>query len=138
MLVKKIQSIYPDIDTAQFDPRTGCILLQDDGNGPYIASWSHPSHARPTQAQLDAIVIDLDAPEVPATVTPKQVRLILLQQGLLDTVEAMIATQDKATQITWEFASVFERNNPLLKQLAVNLSLTDEQIDQFFIAAAQL
>ena len=78
------------------------------------------------------------APEIPQSVTPRQVRIILLQQGLLDQVEAMIKTQDRATQITWEFASEFRRDNPLLAGLAANLGLTQQQIDQFFIAAAAL
>lgn len=77
-------------------------------------------------------------PAVPRSITPRQCRLILEQQNLLDTVEAMIAEQDKATRITWEYATEFRRNDPLLNQLATNLNLTDEQIDQFFIAAAQL
>lgn len=77
---------------------------------------------------------------VPASITPRQCRLILSAQGLLSDVEAMIAQQDEATRITWEYALEFRRDDPLLVQLAANLvpPLTDEQIDQFFIAAAQL
>jgi len=78
------------------------------------------------------------APIVPEFVTPRQVRLLLLQQGLLDEVEAIIAQSDRATQITWEFAIQFNRNDPLLQALANNLNLTSEQVDQFFIAASQL
>ena len=75
---------------------------------------------------------------VPESITPRQVRLLLLQQGLLDQVEAMIAAQDRATQITWQFASVFLRDNPLLVALAANLGLTTAQIDGFFTDAAAL
>lgn len=75
---------------------------------------------------------------VPETVTPRQVRLLLLQQGLLDQVETLISQQDKATQITWEFAIEFRRNDPLLNNLAQQLNLTEDQVDQFFIAASQL
>lgn len=78
------------------------------------------------------------ASRVPASITPRQVRLVLLAQGLLESVEALIATQDEATQITWKYASEFRRNDPLLNQLAVNLNLTSEQIDEFFVAAATL
>lgn len=78
--------------------------------------------------------------EVPSSVTPRQVRLVLLAQGLLTSVEAMIAEQDEATQITWKYASEFRRDDPLLAQLAVNLvpPLSSQQIDEFFIAAAAL
>lgn len=75
---------------------------------------------------------------VPEAVTPRQVRLLLLQQGLLDQVEIIISQQDRATQITWEFAIEFRRDDPLLNNLAQQLNLTEEQVDQFFIAASQL
>lgn len=79
-----------------------------------------------------------EPPPVPKSITPRQCRLILMSQGLLATVEAMIAQQDEATRITWEYALEFKRDDPLLLSLATNLNLTSEQIDQFFIAAAQL
>lgn len=77
-------------------------------------------------------------PAVPESVTPRQVRLLLLGQGLLDQVEQIIAASDRATQITWEFASEFQRDNPLLLALAQNLNLTEAQVDEFFIAAAAI
>lgn len=77
-------------------------------------------------------------PQVPYSVTPRQVRLLLLQQNLLTDVEALIAQQDEATKITWQYALEFRRDDPLLNQLAVNLNLTQEQLDQFFIDANAL
>lgn len=77
-------------------------------------------------------------PPVPSTITPRQVRLLLLQQGKLADVEAMIAQQGEATRITWEYALEFNRNDPLLAQLAAGLGITDEQLDQFFILASRL
>lgn len=77
-------------------------------------------------------------PSVPTSITPRQVRLLLLQQNLLADVEAMIAQQDEATKITWQYALEFRRDDPLLNQLATNLNLTQEQIDEFFIQASVL
>lgn len=93
--------------------------------------------ADPSLWRWDGKAITAAVP-IPTSVTPRQVRLLLLQQGLLANVETMIAAADKATQITWEFATEFKRDNPLLEQLAKALGLTDAQVDQFFIAAAQL
>lgn len=83
-------------------------------------------------SQITAIV------PVPASVTPRQVRLLLLSQNLLSQVEAIIAGSDQATQITWQYASEFRRDDPLLAALATQLGLSSEQIDQFFISAAAL
>lgn len=56
-LYEKIKTIYSELTDADFDPRMGNIRLQNDsdGRGDYIAKWEHPTLARPTQEQLDAI-----------------------------------------------------------------------------------
>lgn len=99
-----------------------------------IVPWT-PEQIAAREARLAAMQ---PAPVVPSAITPRQCRLILAQQGLLSQVEAMIAQQDEATRITWEYALEFRRDDPLLNQLALNLGLTANQIDDFFIAAAQL
>ncbi len=47
-------TLYPNLTQEDF---TTVITLQNnsDGKGTYIAKWEHPTLARPTQAQLDAI-----------------------------------------------------------------------------------
>lgn len=54
-LYDKIIVIYPEL--ANYDFIFGDIRLQNDsdGRGDYIAKWEHPTLARPTQEQLDAI-----------------------------------------------------------------------------------
>lgn len=74
---------------------------------------------------------------VPSSITPRQCRLVLMAQGLLSQVETMIAAQDEATRITWEYALEFRRDDPLLVQLAKNLNLSPQQLDEFFFAASQ-
>ncbi len=80
----------------------------------------------------------LPGPVVPVSVTPRQVRLLLHSQNLLSQVEAIIAASDEPTRIAWEYALEFRRDDPLLLQLAGNLNLTAQQVDQFFITAAGL
>lgn len=96
-----------------------------------------PPDSDPSLWRWDGSKITAAVP-VPQSVTPRQVRLLLLQQGLLANVEQLMATQDQASQITWQYASEFLRNDPLLNNLATNLGLSEEQIDQFFTAAAAL
>lgn len=54
-LYDKIVNLYPEL--ANYDFIFGDIRLQNDsdGRGDYIAKWEHPTLARPTQEQLDAI-----------------------------------------------------------------------------------
>ena len=120
---------------ATVDPAPeGCVLVNvDENNQPPIGSAYDPDTGSFTPPYVPPPPV-----VVPEGVTPRQVRLILLQQGLLANVEAMIAQQDEATKITWEFASEFRRDDPLLLSLAQSLGLTSEQIDDFFIAAARL
>ena len=72
---------------------------------------------------------------VPTSITMRQARLALLQAGLLDNVEAAISIADKSIQIEWEYSNAVERNNAVVKQMALVLGLTDQQIDELFIAA---
>lgn len=53
-LYEKIIKIYPSLSIDDFNPFTGTIFLQNDGDGDYIKSWKN-SNPQPTQEQLDAI-----------------------------------------------------------------------------------
>lgn len=76
---------------------------------------------------------------VPKVVTIRQAKLALLQAGLLDDVEAAIAASDnRAAQIEWEYATEFRRDWPALLALQPSLGLTDQQIDDLFRLAATL
>ena len=50
----KLLKIYPKLTADDFSPIGGTILLQNDsdGKGDYIASWNHPTLARPTDEEL--------------------------------------------------------------------------------------
>ena len=85
-------------------------------------------------------VIDGDlVAQVPQLVTVRQAKLALLQAGLLDDVEAAIAASDnRAAQIEWEYATEFRRDWPALVAMQSVLGLTDAQIDDLFRLAATL
>jgi hypothetical protein len=51
-MYEKIIALYPSLTDEDFDPIKGTILLQDDGQGAYIAKWEHPTLAKPTPEQL--------------------------------------------------------------------------------------
>jgi hypothetical protein len=74
-------------------------------------------------------------PPVPATVTALAGKFVLMDMGLLDTVEAMIAAHEyRGMRLFWT-ATVWDRANPYLTGMALELDLTDEQVDDMFRAA---
>lgn len=118
-------------------------MADENSSPPPLVNPPEPPNGVPDMEPLGGISVppvdvDPNIRVIPRSVTPRQVRLMLLQQELLNEVEAMVAAQDEATQISWQYASEFYRNDPLLLSLAQSLGLTSEQIDDFFIAAARL
>ena len=75
---------------------------------------------------------------VPQQVTMRQARLALLNAGLLDDVEVVIAAAGRAAQLEWEYAAVVDRSNPAVAALQQQWALTDAQIDDLFREAAKL
>jgi hypothetical protein len=53
-LYERIKTLYPELTDRDF---MTVIRLQNDsdGKGDYIKSWSHPTLARPTPEQLEAL-----------------------------------------------------------------------------------
>lgn len=75
-------------------------------------------------------------PTVPNTATPAKARLVLLANGVLDTVQAAVdAHPDPAVRIYWEYGLEYERNHPYIVQLGAALGL---DLDDLFIAAAAI
>lgn len=84
-----------------------------------------------------AIKVAAQQAMIPKVITPRQARLILLQYGLLDEIELMIAS-DKALQIWWEYSLEIKRDDERLMLAATQLGLTSEQLDTMFTEAAIL
>lgn len=79
---------------------------------------------------------------VPAAVTMRQARLVLLGAGLLDDVEAAInalpSPQKEAAKIEWEYSQEVQRHNGFVSVLAPLLGLDEAQLDALFQQAATL
>ena len=75
---------------------------------------------------------------VPQQVTMRQARLALLNAGLLDDVEVVIAAAGRKAQLEWEYAAVVDRSNPAVAAVQQQEALTDAQIDDLFREAAKL
>jgi hypothetical protein len=77
-------------------------------------------------------------PPVPAVISRRQARLALLNAGLLDAVEAAIANAPPAVRITYEDATEWWRDDPLIAELARALGLSESQVDELFVKASRL
>jgi len=62
----------------------------------------------------------------------------LINAGLYETIDAYINTLTAIDKNWWDRSAVINRRFPLVAQVQVQLNLTDQQIDQLFIAAEQI
>lgn len=79
-----------------------------------------------------------DEKGVPRKISVRQAKLALLNAGLLDDIEAMIEKSEKSVQISWEYATEFERNNPLILSFGALMKMSEEELDELFKLAKTL
>jgi hypothetical protein len=101
------------------DMQTGAVTMDET----YVAPTPDPAEA-------------LASERAAMRVSPAQMRLSLHRAGLLAQVQA-IADADPEASIVWEYATVIERNSPLIEALGGANGFTPEQIDDIFRAAMQ-
>ena len=75
---------------------------------------------------------------IPASVSPRQIRQALTQAGLRSVVEASIAGGDQNAKDWYEYATAFERTNPVVLGMAQALSITERQLDDLWTLAGSL
>jgi len=103
---------------------------------------THSDHTYPIDGwywfdTLDAALSGLPK-AASTTITPLQAKMALLGAGLLDTIETMIASADRATQLAWSEAVSFNRSSAVLNGMAIALGMTTEQLDELFLIASQI
>lgn len=82
-------------------------------------------------------------PQIPQQVTRAQGKVVLIQMGLWPQVVAYVdAIQDPLQKAIAEVAVYetlhWQRNSPFLNEAATALGITQEQMDQLFIAASEV
>lgn len=75
---------------------------------------------------------------VPPRVSRFQAMAALLNAGLLDQVNQIVAASDALTRLAWAEAVEFSRSSPLIASLAVQVGLTEMQVDDLFISAEKI
>jgi len=113
----------PVADDADFQSR---IVWSADYTGP-----------KPTLAEVEARRAEIEYEQARVkVVAARQLRLALLQSGLLDTVDGAMQGADRATRIEWEYATQFERLHPMVAAMGAQLGKTEREIDDLFALAA--
>ena len=77
---------------------------------------------------------------IPQSVSRFQARAALYSAGLLSNVEAIMndPETDMLAKIAWQDAQEFKRNSPTVIGLGAALGLSEEALDQLFVAAAAI
>ena len=105
-------------------------------------SIDHENHI--VTGTFEILPVEPTPPVVPDTISARQIRLWLLQNGVsLQMVsDAIEAIEDPVTRdsvsIEWEYAPYIERTHPMLVPLAQTLGLTENDIDRAFLEASTL
>lgn len=77
--------------------------------------------------------------DIPKEVTAAQAQVALFDAGYLDQVEELIASHPyPKVRIWWRAARNWERSNPYIYAVALELGLSDEQVDNLFKEAAKV
>ena len=77
---------------------------------------------------------------VPSQVTPRQLKLAMIQDGIYDTVKSIVDQQPTSVQVDWYDATFFERSNDTLEALRQHpdINKTPEEVDGLFVLAETL
>lgn len=118
------------------------IHIAPDGTQTLVASNGMTREIQPGEDQ-EAVAAEFEAEHgdpapVPASVSPANFCIALDQLGLLDEVEAYVATLPRAAQIKWQRATSIDRDNPLITAAAQSENWSVEQVDEVFHLAASM
>ena len=85
----------------------------------------------------DEQIRQMELAAMPA-LTPRQIRQALTRAGLRQQVEAAVAAGDQDMKDWWEFATAFERTNPLVVEMGTALGQSEQQLDALWALGASL
>lgn len=118
------------------------LYKDKNGNLYKISSIQKPKNdwILATEEDIDKYMIDGAKPQVPGVVSRAQAKAALIMAGLWDTVLTAVESIEDPTnkalaEVAIEDTNDWMRDSPMLNQLASELGLTQEDLDDLFIQA---
>lgn len=88
-------------------------------------------------------IAEANKPKVPQTARSMNFRLVLIQNGIsmqsvYDLIDSLPTPQNQLAYQMFEYATHYDRNNAMINTLAQMMSISQEQLDDFFIQSENL
>jgi hypothetical protein len=141
--MKNPQYVAADQSTIRLDAQDGALRVVDRDGPSDLFARAEAGEFGPV-ADYDPALEVAPPAEPGLSVSRLQAKGALLQMGLLDQVEALMAGLDAMSQLAWREAISFDRDSPLLNALAPYLTwpdgsaLTRADIDALFVLAQSI
>lgn len=107
-----------------------------------ISATAEYMQANYPEGSYNLIDTPIEPTVVPKAISMRQARRALFSAGLLASVEAAIQALPEPPKteaiIEWEYSNEVQRYNGFVSQIAPLLSLTEQDLDNLFIAGAAL
>jgi len=123
--------------------KNGVVVNRTQASEPLASNWIQSDTAQigwlynPSTGEFSPP--PFPSPEVPQSLSPVQARLVMNRRGLREQVEALIQQSgNQDIKDYWEYSMSIERNHPILLDLAAQLEITSEELDEMFIEGAIL
>lgn len=115
---------------------TGAVEITDEQWQEFL---DNPGHRKFVEGAVVPYVPPAPEPPFPSVVSASQAKIALFNAGLLDEVEAAVAAHPyRIVQIWFMDANQWERGNPYVQALGIEIGLDDEEIDALFVAASKI
>ena len=122
-----------------YDPQTQTLENSSFVDLPNF-KWINETYVR----NLTQEEIEQRLPQQPDTCTPRQLRIALIQTGISpSTIDSQIQAisdpiQKEIAYSEWEYALEIKKEHPLVAMMAINLNLTEQQVNDIFSNAVTL
>lgn len=75
---------------------------------------------------------------VPVSVTSRQFKMQLVISGIKPDVDAWVSEQPEVVQVAYEYSSNFVRDEPMMQAGFTAMGFSQQELNDFFIAASKL